>query len=271
MKRIFSESFISPRWVDSSTVSYRFPITSAGNESIPTRTRQDGYRSKPIKLTSKNIELIGSYRNALNRSGTLVIYVWLTPTTIATKDGTAANVQLSTLGNMYFGELQAGPTSTNGTSFTSSYTFDENVDFIQIYTTMDLTALTISETDTTGTSIALLSPTSTPDDVTIEDDFELTEVSVPVLIEDPFSIGPNMDPFVTIEPVSGTYSGSVLVQISVTTPSTIYYTLDGTTPTTSSLHYSEPFSITSSTQITALAVPNNIAAASEIVSASYIL
>lgn len=268
MKRIFSESFISPRWVDSSTVNYRFPITSAGNESIPTRTRQDGYRSKPIKLTSKSIELIGSYRNALNRSGALVIYVWLTPTTIATKDGTASNVQLSTLGNMYFGELQAGPASTNGTSFTSSYTFDENVDFIQIYTTMDLTALTISETDTAGTAIALLSPIATTEDVTIEDDFELTEVSVPVLIEDPFSLGPDTDPFVTIEPISGSYSEPVLVQVSVTTPSTIYYTTDGTTPTTSSLSYTAPFYVFSNVTITALAFPMN-GMAPEVTSATY--
>lgn len=270
MKRIFSESFISPRWVDSSTVSYRFPITSTGNEAIPTRTRKDGYRSKPIKLSANSIEIIGSYRNATNKSGILVIYTWLGPKTIVQKDGTASNVQLSTVGNMYFGEFQAGPASVNGTSFKSSYTFDESIDFIQIYTTMDLTALTISEIEITEktTAVSILSPEAVSNDVTIEDDFELTEVSVPVLIEDPFSIGPDADPFVTIAPASGTYSEPVLVQISVTTPSAVYYTTDGTTPTSSSLVYTAPFYVFSNVTITALAVPQN-GTTPEVASATY--
>ena len=268
MKKIFSESLISPRWVDSSTVNYRFPIASTGNETIPTRTRQDGYRSKPIRLESNSIELIGTYRNAANRSGCLIIYLWLSPTSIEAKSHSESTVQLETVGNMYFGEFQAGAAIANGTSFKSNYTFDENVEFIQIYTTMDLTAITVSESTPEGAVVSLLSPTAVTDDFTIEDDFELAEVTIPVLIEDPFSLGPDPDPFLTIAPVPGTYSEPVLVQISVTKPATIYYTTDGTAPTTASLVYTAPFYVFSNITITALGVPTD-RTASEVTSAAY--
>jgi len=269
MKRIFSESLISPRWVDSSTVNYRFPVVSSGNETLPTRARKDGYRSKPIRITnSSSIEIIGTYRDASNKSGCLAIYTWLNPTVIAAKTHNESTVQLETVGNMYFGEFLAGAAVINGTSFKSSYTFDETVEFIQIYTTMDLTAITISESDISGAAVSLVAPTATTDDVTIEDDFELAEVTIPVLIEDPFSLGPDADPFLTIAPLPGTYAEPVLVQLSVTTPSTVYYTTDGTTPTTSSLVYTAPFYVFSNITITALGVPAD-RTASEIATAVY--
>jgi poly(hydroxyalkanoate) depolymerase family esterase len=52
-------------------------------------------------------------------------------------------------------------------------------------------------------------------------------------------------PVTTASPDTGTYSGSVTVTLSVNEPATTYYTLDGTTPTTSSTQYSSPISITS--------------------------
>ena len=58
----------------------------------------------------------------------------------------------------------------------------------------------------------------------------------------------------TFLPVAGTYVGPQSVAISTTTPSaTIYYTLDGTTPTTSSPVYSSPVSVASSLTVKAIA------------------
>jgi hypothetical protein len=62
-----------------------------------------------------------------------------------------------------------------------------------------------------------------------------------------------------ITPASGTYSAPVKVTISELTPnSTIYYTLDGSAPTTMSNQYSSPFSITSTTTVNAFATANGL-------------
>lgn len=75
----------------------------------------------------------------------------------------------------------------------------------------------------------------------------------------------------TFSPGSGTYSSTQTVSISSSTPAaTIYYTTDGSTPTTSSQAYSGPISISSSETISAIAVVsgyNN----SPIGSASYVV
>jgi hypothetical protein len=59
----------------------------------------------------------------------------------------------------------------------------------------------------------------------------------------------------TFNPPAGTYLGTQSVTISdSTTPSTIYFTTNGTTPTTSSTQYTSPISVTASESINALAV-----------------
>jgi hypothetical protein len=57
-----------------------------------------------------------------------------------------------------------------------------------------------------------------------------------------------------ISPSSGVYNGSQTVSITATAGWNIYYTTDGTTPTGSSTAYTAPFSITSSTEIRAIAI-----------------
>jgi hypothetical protein len=58
----------------------------------------------------------------------------------------------------------------------------------------------------------------------------------------------------TFSPAAGTYTSIQTVSIADTTPgATIYYTLDGSTPTTSSTVYSGPITVSSSETITAIA------------------
>jgi len=56
-------------------------------------------------------------------------------------------------------------------------------------------------------------------------------------------------PVTTASPGGGTYSGSVTVTLTVNEAATTYYTTDGSTPTTSSLVYSGPITISSSTTL----------------------
>ena len=59
----------------------------------------------------------------------------------------------------------------------------------------------------------------------------------------------------TFSPSSGTYAAAIMVTLSGTTPGTvIYYTTNGSTPTTSSSIYRNPISVTSTETISAIAV-----------------
>lgn len=59
--------------------------------------------------------------------------------------------------------------------------------------------------------------------------------------------------------ISGTYSGGCVVSLSTSTVNaTIYYTTDGSTPTTASAIYSSPLNITVNTVLTALAVKSGM-------------
>jgi N-acetylneuraminic acid mutarotase len=64
----------------------------------------------------------------------------------------------------------------------------------------------------------------------------------------------------TFSPITGIYAAGQAVTISDATPSaTIYYTTDGSTPTTSSLVYSGPITISSAETIEAIAAANDYA------------
>jgi uncharacterized repeat protein (TIGR03806 family) len=73
-----------------------------------------------------------------------------------------------------------------------------------------------------------------------------------------------------IAPNGGSFASSVTVTLSDSTPNaTIYYTVDGTTPTTNSLLYSIPFVLTNSAEVQAVAVKPG-AASSGIASAGFV-
>ncbi len=72
----------------------------------------------------------------------------------------------------------------------------------------------------------------------------------------------------TFTPGSGTFVTSQLVAISATSGATIYYTTDGSTPTTSSTVYHNPFTVTATTTVNAIAVASGLTA-SPVATATY--
>src|SRR6185295_2596164 len=72
-----------------------------------------------------------------------------------------------------------------------------------------------------------------------------------------------------LSPTSGTFSGPVTVTITDATPgATIYYTTDGSLPTTSSTPYTGSFSITQTTTVNAMAAASGMAS-SGVATATY--
>src|SRR5438034_6827488 len=59
----------------------------------------------------------------------------------------------------------------------------------------------------------------------------------------------NLPPTVSASPAGATYTSAKSVTLTASEPATIYYTKDGTTPTTSSAVYSAPISIGTSTTL----------------------
>lgn len=75
----------------------------------------------------------------------------------------------------------------------------------------------------------------------------------------------------SFSPVGGTYSSTQTVTLSTTTPSpTMYYTTDGSTPTTSSTVYTTPLSVSTSETIKAITVASGFNN-SPVSSASYVI
>lgn len=64
----------------------------------------------------------------------------------------------------------------------------------------------------------------------------------------------SVPPVVTPSSPAGTYSGPLTISLSTNEPAAIYYTIDGSVPTTGSPFYSAPIAITTSTRLRCLAM-----------------
>ena len=74
------------------------------------------------------------------------------------------------------------------------------------------------------------------------------------------SNGPALSPVITAQAVDGAQNGGVIVSLaSAATNTTVYYTIDGTTPTTSSAAYLAPFLVASNLTVRAIAAGSGFA------------
>lgn len=69
-----------------------------------------------------------------------------------------------------------------------------------------------------------------------------------------------------VSPAGGTFTSAQTVTLSAVSGASIFYTLDGSTPTSSSTSYAGPFSVTTSTTVSAIATQSGFAPSSVLVS-----
>jgi len=74
-----------------------------------------------------------------------------------------------------------------------------------------------------------------------------------------------------IEPASGTYNEAQTVTITAEEGATIHYTVDGTVPTASSPVYSEPFTVSETTTVNAIAIKQGLFNNSDVATAEYVI
>ena len=158
-------------------------------------------------------------------------YVIGTPT-IPTPTFSPAARSYTTTQSVTISDATSGATiyySTNGTAPTTSST--EYSGPITVSTTETLQAIAVA-TGETNSAVASATYTITP----------------PATVATP-----------TFSPAAGAYSSAQSVTISdATSGATIYYTTDGTTPTTASTEYSGPITVSTTETLQAIAVPRAI-------------
>jgi len=155
--------------------------------------------------------------------------------------------------------------SANGTSngivwglenskFASACSAGTNCQVLYAYDATDLTKMLYNSSqaannrDVPGTAVKFTTPTIANGKVYVG---SKTTVSAFGLL----SAGPPTATAPTLSPVGGTYASAQSVSLSDTTPgAVIYYTTDGTTPTTASAQYSNVLAIASTTTVKAIAV-----------------
>ena len=213
------------------------------------------------------------YTGPISLSGTTTIQAIATATNFAPSAVASATY---TVPSPNF-TLSASPSSvsiTQGASATATVQVTPQYGFtgaVQLSTSTlpSGISVTFSPTSTSTTSTATFSVTSSvatgsvPITI-IGTSGSLTQTAaVTLTVNSPETANP------VFSPAAGTYTSAQTVSISDTTPNAIiYYTLDGTTPTTSSSVYAGPIAVNSATTIKAMAAASGLAN-SPVVSAAY--
>jgi hypothetical protein len=122
-------------------------------------------------------------------------------------------------------------------------------------------------TPTTGSSLYSsaigISASATISAITVASGYTTSSVSKSAYLIETAAVAP------TFSPAAGTYTVAQNVKLSTTTPkATIYYTVNGTTPTTSSAKYTAPIAVSTGTTIKALTVATGYSNSS-VASATY--
>jgi hypothetical protein len=171
--------------------------------------------------------------------------------------------------------IAVSPTSTNVTVNSATITWTTNIaaDSTASYgttpsygaTSTDPSFVTAHSTSLTGLSTSTLyhyAVTSAENGTsTTSGDYSFTTASG---IENSAAVP-------TFSPVTGTYYGTQSVTISCATPaSTIYYTIDGTTPTISSAAYATPIGVSSSETVSAICTATGYST-SAVASSNYVI
>ncbi len=138
-----------------------------------------------------------------------------------------------------------GPTSSDGYIYNNYH----NINSVQYVYCVD----TVTITNTLSNAEFILAVKNTVDD---DDNLVIDDVSVTAIVNDDFVA----EPTVTVsgsQQSTDTYFGMAIVSLSCsTTGASIYYTLDGTEPTSSASLYNAPINITTTTTLKAIAMLN---------------
>jgi hypothetical protein len=143
--------------------------------------------------------------------------------------------------------------TASGTYTTTQYVFitDTTPGAVIYYTTNGTTPTTSS---TQYTAAVTVSASMTLKAIAIASGYSSSAVTSAAYTISSYAATP------VLSPAPGTYNGPQTVSLSDSTPGAkIYYTTDGSTPTTSSKVYTAPFSVTSSTYVASVAVASGYA------------
>jgi LysM repeat protein len=168
---------------------------------------------------------------------------------------------VSPAGNVAAAPTFSPPAGTYGTS--QSVTISDTTAGATIYYTTNGTSPTTSSTVYSGA--ITVSATETLEAIAVKTGFTNSAVASAA-----YTIAPVL-PAPTLSPAAGTYTTSQSVTISdATGGTTIYYTTNGTTPTTSSTVYSGPITVSATETIKAIAVETGYTN-SAVASAAYVI
>ena len=273
-----------------SSTKYTSAVTVSSSETLEAIAVKTGYTNSPVATAAYTISSVlpaptfspaaGTYTSAQtvsisdSTSGTTIYYTTngTTPTTSSTKYTSAISVSSSetleaiavktgytnspvaTAAYTISPVLPAPTFSPAAGTYTSAQTvsISDTTSGTTIYYTTNGTTPTTSSTK--YTSAISVSSSETLEAIAVKTGYTNSPVATAA-----YTISPVL-PAPTFSPAAGTYTSTQTVSIGDATPGiTIYYTTNGTTPTTSSPVYSAPLTVSTSETLEAIAVETGYA------------